>query len=152
MADVVQKIISSKSVHNGAAVLQPTINGVHAEYNNHIYGSGNISLTAVETKYTNRFDNYQDGRSVAPSLDNGKTTINTTGTMIDTSDFKLTQGLQLLAGSGNQGTIYIGNSGVNSSNGFPLVANASVLLPIDSSSKPWASGSINGQLLYFIGL
>jgi len=57
------------------------------------------------------------------------------------SNQELKFGVTVLALSTNSATVYVGNSGVTTSNGFPLAAGAGIQLAIDNLSKVYIVGS-----------
>jgi len=59
----------------------------------------------------------------------------------------------LLAGSGNFGSVYVGQSGVSTSGtaaGYPLASNVQVTLSIDNTDKIWAVSQSGNNLLHWI--
>jgi len=59
------------------------------------------------------------------------------------SDQPLRFGVTVLASSTNSNTVYVGNSGVTTTNGFPLSAGASIEVQICNISKLYLVGSGN---------
>lgn len=57
------------------------------------------------------------------------------------TDQRVRFGITVLSLSTNTQTIYVGNSGVTSSNGFPLAAGAAIDLPVDNVNKIYTIGS-----------
>lgn len=52
----------------------------------------------------------------------------------------------------NTGTLYIGGSGVSTSNGIPLTAGESLKLPIDDANKVYAIASVDNQALSWVAI
>lgn len=52
----------------------------------------------------------------------------------------------------NTGTMYIGNSTVSSSNGYPLVAGESVSLDISNLNTIYIDSSVNGESITYIAI
>lgn len=65
------------------------------------------------------------------------------------SNQELKFGVTVLAASANAQTIYIGNSGVTTSNGFPLAAGAGIELAVNNLNKIYFVGS--GSVRYIGG-
>lgn len=65
------------------------------------------------------------------------------------SNQELKFGVTVLAVAANAQTIYVGNSGVTTSNGFPLAAGAGMTLAVDNLSKIYFVGS--GSIRYIGG-
>ena len=67
------------------------------------------------------------------------------------------EGVQLLASSGNAGTIYVGfGSGIttdaaDTTDGFPLAPGTSVFIPTRRVSDIWVIATISSQKLWFLG-
>ena len=63
----------------------------------------------------------------------------------------LRKGVLIKAGTGNAGTVYLGNATVTAdtaaTGGFPLSAGQSVTLPIDQIDQLYAIGSASGQIV-----
>ena len=64
----------------------------------------------------------------------------------------LMTGMTVLAPTTNTGTIYIGNGSVSSTNGFPLVAGASLQIIIANANQLWMIGSNTSDILAGIGV
>lgn len=65
------------------------------------------------------------------------------------SNQELKFGVVVYAPAANAETLYVGNSGVTTSNGFPLLAGAAIELAIDNLSKIYFLGS--GSVRYIGG-
>lgn len=80
----------------------------------------------------------------------GQTSIVTTGTAVqlssDTSEIK--NGVIVQALSGNTNSIYIGGSGVTTSNGFELQAGQAASLAINKLSSVYINGTAGNGVCY----
>lgn len=82
-------------------------------------------------------------------LNHGKKTVTAAGTRVQL-DNVTTLSVTIKALSTNTGIIYVGNSGVTSSNGFQLLANESVSLAVDNLNKIYLDSSVNGEGITYI--
>lgn len=86
----------------------------------------------------------------ASRLYNGTATNTSSVTAIELGSSQVLRfGVTVLALSSNAQTIYIGNSGVTTSNGFPLAAGAGLEVPVDNLNKIYIVGS--GSVRYIGG-
>lgn len=81
----------------------------------------------------------------------GVATIGTTRAALAGSFTPLNTGITIKAPSGNSGTVYIGDSTVTTSNGYPLAAGDSVQVPASDLANVYAVASGAGQPIRFIG-
>lgn len=96
-------------------------------------------------------------KSVGHSKPNtGKVTIGTTVAQLSSSTRVLSLGVQCLAAPGNSNVVYIGTksnltAGSNdATDGFPLAAGSSILLPAGSESEVYIIGGAASQVLHFL--
>ena len=78
----------------------------------------------------------------------GATTIGASTTQLTTS--AVGGSVIVIALSGNSGTAYLGNSSVTSSDGFPLIAGATVQMDIIDASRLWVAGTQNDIVRYLV--
>jgi hypothetical protein len=88
-------------------------------------------------------------QAVQASLSNGQATIGTSATQLTSTVLK--QGVVIKASNLNSGVIYLGVSGVTTSNGFELSAGETVTLPITNTNLIYAIANDVNQILCFIG-
>ncbi len=77
--------------------------------------------------------------------------IGATALQIQSAATKLNTGLTIKALSTNTHIIYIGDSGVTTSNGFPLSAGNTVNVPVIDASTIYAVSAGTGDALAYIG-
>lgn len=86
----------------------------------------------------------------------GKKTIGTTVEQLSSSTRELALGVQCLAAPGNTNTVYVGTkenltAGSNdATDGFPLAAGSSILVPANSESEVYIIGGAASQVLHFM--
>ena len=170
MADVSQKIVSSRDVQQGRAIT--FVPRAASGYYVGGYSGGNApplnySIAALESRYTNRFDDTSfsetsgiiDGLSadisgimagfsnnVVSTFDTRSFAVSMTGASITGLPSAGIKFVNIKAGSGNVSTVFIGPSGVTAdssadNDGYPLRANDSIEVPINDVSKIWAIAS-----------
>jgi len=101
--------------------------------------SGNVQVTVT---------------SVTPPTSeyHGQTTVATAGTAVAlASSQALTSGVNVKALAGNTGIVYVGTSGVSSSNGYELSAQESVYLEVDNLADIEIDAATNGEGVCYIG-
>jgi hypothetical protein len=81
----------------------------------------------------------------------GQTNVTTAGTRVQLSNLALLSGVTIKAKSTNTGVIYLGDSGVTSSNGHRLLASESVFIEIDNVNRLYIDSSVNGEGISYIG-
>jgi hypothetical protein len=70
----------------------------------------------------------------------------------------LTRGVQLRAGSGNTGVVYVGSSSgvtadvADATDGFPLSPGDGVLIKVDDANKVFLIASAAGQKIFFLAI
>lgn len=90
--------------------------------------------------------------SAPTTVCNGKVTVATAGTPEPLAGSTTSvQGVVVQASSDNNGVIYVGDSSVDSTNGFELVAGQSIGLAIDDLDKVYVDASANGLSVTFLG-
>jgi len=96
--------------------------------------------------------NFKVGQITLPStIYNGQKTVTTAGTRVVLATSQvLTSGVTVKAMSTNTGIIFVGNSGVTSSNGFRLSASAEVFIEIDNLATIYIDSSVNGEGVTYI--
>lgn len=96
--------------------------------------------------------------AVSATLDHGSNRdIDTTAEQITSTSFACKFGVTLTADASNTGILYIGNSDVTAgttaaTDGIPLAAGDSITLPVTNSNIPYAIGSANNQIIYWIAV
>lgn len=86
-----------------------------------------------------------------------KSGIGGTAAQLTTTSIKLYNGLTVFASGSNGGVVAVAaNSGITyntdpANDGFPLVAGASIFLPINDPSKVYVVASTNGNVVYWVG-
>lgn len=89
--------------------------------------------------------------SLPAAIYNGKTTVTTAGTRVAlASSQALVSGVTVKALAANTGTIYVGNSAVDSSNGFALAKGESVFIEIANLATVYLDSSVNGEGATFV--
>jgi hypothetical protein len=84
------------------------------------------------------------------TLRTGRQTVATAGTRIQLKTVDVFVRYVVIAGlSANSGLIYVGDSGVSSSNGYELFAGGSIAIPIDNLNKVYIDSSVNGDGVCF---
>jgi len=83
---------------------------------------------------------------------NGQKTVTTAGTAEAlASSQELVSGVRIKALSGNAGNIYVGDSSVDSSNGFVLGAGEEIFVEIDDLAKVYIDADNNGEGVSYLG-
>ena len=75
----------------------------------------------------------------------------TTNTAVQLQNVVCTQGVVIAALPGNAATIYVGNSGVTTSNGLPLPPGAAVILSVNNADLVYINGT-SGDGVGFVGI
>lgn len=75
----------------------------------------------------------------------GKTTVTTAGTRVVLASTQAITSVTVKALAANTGTIYVGNVGVSSANGFQLAAKESVSLDITDLATLYIDSSVSGE-------
>ena len=97
--------------------------------------------TAVTGTYTGDFN-----LKALSNVQSGQKDVTTAGTAEAlTSTSTTCRAVAIKAKSTNTGNIYVGNSGVTSSNGFILRGSESITLDIDDVSKVYIDASVSGE-------
>lgn len=82
-----------------------------------------------------------------------KASIGATALQMSTDATRLKRGIVVKALSTNAGIVYVGfSSSLTTSNGFPLAANESITLEVDSASRIWVIASTTSQEVRFLGV
>ncbi len=96
------------------------------------------------------------GDETVASFDHGrKSGIGVSAVQLVTTPLHAAKGVELIAGSTNSGTVYVGNADVtagsaDATDGFPLAPGARLFLPLDDPSKVYLRGSAPGQAVYYV--
>mgnify|MGYP000173894250 CR=1 FL=1 len=83
-------------------------------------------------------------------------TVGTTAVQLSTDSSALEGGVQITADAGNSGTVYLGSrsnltaGSSDETDGYPLAAGDSILLPVDSEATIYLVGSGAGQKVYYL--
>ena len=102
--------------------------------------SPNCSLIVTET---------QSSIVIPASVAQGFQAITTAGTRVNLAD-NVAKSITIKANANNNGTVYIGDSTVTSSDGFPLRAGDTLSLDISNTNKIWIDASISGESISWI--
>lgn len=86
------------------------------------------------------------------TLVHGQKTVTTAGTAVAIGSSTTLRSITIKALPTNTGYIYVGGSGVDSSNGFVLGANESVSLDFDQLADVYIDSDNNGEGVSYIGL
>ena len=81
---------------------------------------------------------------VPTSVDSGQATVTTAGTQVQLPT-QAVKAVSIKAKSTNTGLIYVGDSGVTSSNGYILSAKEAVDFAIDNLNRIYVDSSVNGE-------
>ena len=116
-----------------------------------------IEIGAVEIKNSNTDDratvntsgSLQTLEEDPSSASSNQKTVTTAGTSVQLQT-NTCKSLTIKALAGNTDKIYVGDSGVSSSNGFELSAGDIVSLAIDNSNKIHIDSAVNGEGVSFI--
>lgn len=91
------------------------------------------------------------------SVDTGrKSSIGTTSVQVTTSKLKTISGLQVKASADNAGTVYVGTRSTITANtadttdGYPLAAGETLLIPARSADEVYAIASEADQVLFWM--
>lgn len=89
--------------------------------------------------------------TVASTIRSGKVTVATAGTRVQFPAGALTSGVVIAAPDSNPGIVYVGDSTVDSTNGFQLDPGDSVPLEIDALDSIWVDAASNASVVTFLG-
>lgn len=89
---------------------------------------------------------------VPTTIFNGVTTVTTAGTRVTLASSQTVKSVTIKALSSNTGTIYVGNSGVSSSNGFQLAAGDTISLDLANLNTVNIDASVNGEGVSYLGV
>jgi hypothetical protein len=87
-----------------------------------------------------------------PGVYTGNTTVTTAGTRVPLAAAQAITSVTVKALSTNTGTIYVGGSGVSSSNGFALAKSESVSMDLADLSTVWIDSSVNGEGVTYLAV
>ena len=89
--------------------------------------------------------------SLPSTVYHGKTTVTTAGTQVTlTTTQTIVTGVTVKAGSTNTDLIYVGASGVSSTDGLELNQNEQVFIAIDDLTTVWVDSAVNGEHVTWI--
>ena len=78
-----------------------------------------------------------------------KTGIGPSGVTMVNFDYPLDAGVEILAQSGNVANVFLGNSQVSATEGFPILPGASLFMPVDNLNKIYVfSPSVNQTVFW----
>lgn len=86
----------------------------------------------------------------------GRKTIGGTAVRLYTGELKAIEGILIKTDSSNSGTVYISNrsdvtaDSDDTTDGFPLAANESVVVPVRNPNELWIVGSAAGQKIWWL--
>jgi hypothetical protein len=153
MSDVAKKIISSRAINNGRATIYAPGIAAQAQWGgwSGVMLQAPFSETALEARYTTRFDESRDS-DVVNTFDTVSNIVNTTAAPLTGFD-EGSQGIQLKASASNTGTIYVGPIGVTANtaqptDGFPLAASEGIYYPINQTGVIYAISNVANQQLF----
>jgi len=80
-----------------------------------------------------------------------KGSIETSAVQMTTSSIVAQRGVLVKAATGNEGTVYVGNSnGVTASTGFELIAGESVVVPVNNANLVYLVADRSNQKVFYI--
>jgi len=89
---------------------------------------------------------------VAESFSHGQVDVGTSAVQLTTSATPCKFGVVVKADDDNSGNVYVGGSGVTTSNGFRLGAGQGISLEIDDASKIYVIADSSGQKVHWIAI
>lgn len=107
-------------------------------------------LTTIDTD-TGNIKTNTDSVVTPTAIYTGKTTVTTAGTQVALASSQTIKSVTIKALSTNTGFIYVGNSGVDSTNGFQLSAGDTVSLDLTNLSTVYIDSSVNGEGVTYLG-
>ena len=160
MADVVKKIIAGNPVKHGKATVYVPHTPTLGQGGYNVYGTGAIftalSVEDLETKYTNRLDQYAGADNIVNTFETRSQIIGTSATQL-TGILDAVKGYQLKASASNTGILYIGPVGVTANtspdtDGFPLSADQGLFLPVNNSGVVYAIASVPNCRIHVLNI
>ena len=103
-------------------------------------------------------DNFTLQSNAQATLDHGSNLdVDTSAEQMTATSFAAVNGVLVMADSTNTGIIYVGNSDVTAGNtagtdGIPLVAGASAVIPINNPNKIYVIASAENQKIYWLAV
>lgn len=92
-------------------------------------------------------------QTIPATVTTGKVTVTTAGTRVEIiGSATPIQSVTIKALAANTGAIYVGNSGVTSSNGFALAKGDTVSLDLVDLSTIWIDCSVNGEGVTYLAV
>lgn len=113
-------------------------------------GSNAEGVAALAYRYTGSL---WVPETIPATVTTGKVTVTTAGTRVELiGSTTAIQSVTVKALSTNSGTIYVGNSGVSSSNGFQLAAGDTISLDLVDLSTVYIDASANTQSVTYLAV
>ena len=90
--------------------------------------------------------------SLPSAIVNGQETVDAAGTaQVIGASATLVSGVTVKALAGNTGIVYVGNSAVDSTNGFELSAGEAVFIETDDVANIWVDAATNDDGISYVG-
>jgi len=90
--------------------------------------------------------------SLPSAIVNGQETVDAAGTaQVIGASATLVSGVTVKALAGNSGIVYVGNSAVDSTNGFELSASEAVFIETDDVANVWVDAATNDDGISYVG-
>ncbi|OYT30289.1 MAG: hypothetical protein B6U94_06970 [Thermofilum sp. ex4484_79] len=111
------------------------------------------TLSSIDGKITKcDTDNTTVSKRVSDSFSHGQVDVGTSAVQLTSSSTPCKFGVVIKADDDNSGNVYIGGSGVTTSNGFRLKAGQGISFEIDDASKVYAIADSTGQKVHWIAV
>jgi len=111
------------------------------------------TLSSIDSKITKcDTDNTTVSKRVSDSFSHGQVDVGTSAVQLTSSSTPCKFGVVIKADDDNSGNVYIGGSGVTTSNGFRLKAGQGISFEIDDASKVYAIADSTGQKVHWIAV
>jgi len=111
------------------------------------------TLSSINGKITKcDTDNTTVSKRVSDSFSHGQVDVGTSAVQLTSSSTPCKFGVVIKADDDNSGNVYIGGSGVTTSNGFRLKAGQGISFEIDDASKVYAIADSTGQKVHWIAV
>jgi len=111
------------------------------------------TLSSIDGKITKcDTDNITVSKRVSDSFSHGQVDVGTSAVQLASSSTPCKFGVVIKADDDNSGNVYVGGSGVTTSDGFRLSAGQGITLEIDDASKIYVIADSSGQKVYWIAI
>lgn len=90
--------------------------------------------------------------AIPTGIFNGVKNVTTAGTRVTLASTQAVKSVTIKAKAANTGTIYVGNTGVTSANGFALLAGESISMDIADLATVNLDASVNGEGVTYLGV